>query len=335
MMSVGDKNSPRPTRLPAMGDSAVLAGLELGADRLALGLAGVGGAWGPVDEAESFATLQLALTRGVRVFDAAPSYGLAEQLLGRALAEWRGPRPVVSTKVGRVSSNSAHEEFYDFSSAGLRRSLEGSLRTLGLAQVDLLFVHEPQMVPPAERPRVVACLRELQAAGLARRLGLAGGFGAAWDGWIESGAFDVVMLFRRFDPCILDGLADDVPWLRRHRLAIYGASPLHMGLLGARHDEFVRERPNWVWGPQIDRAIRLKQIAEQHGLPLATLAHRFTFSLAELDRVVIGASNRRELESALADVGAGPLPPEVFDEVCRINAGENHQTHERHEKDRS
>src|SRR5690606_15017894 len=102
-----------------------------------------------------------------------------------------------------------------------------------------------------------------------------------------------------------------------------------------RHDEFVRERPNWVWGPQIDRAIRLKQIAEQHGLPLATLAHRFTFSLAELDRVVIGASNRRELESALADYAAGSLPVEAFDEVCRVNAGENHETHERHEMDRS
>jgi D-threo-aldose 1-dehydrogenase len=299
-----------------LGESTTFAALELGSDRLALGLAGVGGAWGPVDEAESFATLQLALARGVRVFDAAPSYGIAEQLLGRALAEWRGPRPIVSTKVGRVSSNSAHEEFYDFSSAGLRRSLEGSLRTLGLAQVDLLFVHEPQMVPPAERARVVANLREFQAAGLTRRLGLAGGFGAEWDGWIESGAFDVVMLFRRLDPCILDGLADDVPRLRRHRLAIYGASPLHMGLLGARHDEFVRERPDWVWGPQIDRAIQLQQIAHRYGLPLATLAHRFTFSLAELDRVVIGASNRRELESALADIAAGPLPAEMFDAVC-------------------
>lgn len=328
-------NNTRPTlRVDGSGPNP-LECLELGADRLALGLAGIGGAWGPVDETESFATLQLALARGVRVFDAAPSYGLAEQLLGRALAEWRGPRPIVSTKVGRVSSNSAHEEFYDFSSAGLRRSLEGSLRTLGLAQVDLLFVHEPQMVPPAERPRVVACLREFQAAGLARRLGLAGGCGADWDGWIESGVFDVVMLFRRLDLCILDGLADDLPRLRRHGLAIYGASPLHMGLLGARHDEFVRERPDWVWGPQIDRAIRLQLIADRHGLPLATLAHRFTFGLAELDRVIIGASNRRELESALADHAAGPLPAEVFDAVCRVNEGRNHQTHERHEKDRS
>lgn len=322
-MSASLTNLQRPTPFPVLGGSAALAARELGSDRLALGLAGIGGAWGPVDEAESFATLQLALARGVRVFDAAPSYGIAERLLGRALAEWRGPRPIVSTKVGRIWSNSAHEENYDFTPAGLRRCLEGSLKTLGLTRVDLLFVHEPQKVPPAERARVVANLCELQAAGLARRLGLAGGFGADWDGWIESGAFDVVMLFRRLDPCILDGLADDVPRLRRHRLAIYGASPLHMGLLGARHDEFVRERPSWVWGPQIDRAVRLKQIADLHGLPLATLAHRFTFSLAELDRVVIGASNRRELESALDDFAAGPLPAEVFDAVCRINEGRN------------
>jgi aryl-alcohol dehydrogenase-like predicted oxidoreductase len=129
-----------------------------------------------------------------------------------------------------------------------------------------------------------------------------------------------MMLFRRIDPCILNGVTEDLPRLQRAGLAIYGASPLHMGLLGARHELFLRDRPDWVWAPQIQRAIRLKTLAEKHGLSLAALAHRFTFSVNEIDRVVIGAGNRCELDSALADFKAGPLPVEPFDEVCRINS---------------
>lgn len=291
----------------------------LGNSRLALGLAALGGAWCPVDEGESLATIIHALERGVRAFDAAPSYGVAEKLLGRALAQWDGPRPVISTKVGRLPAPDVHTGRFDCSEAGLRESLECSLETLGVPVVDLLFLHEPEYVPLAERARVVAALRTFQSEGKARRLGLAGGHGEGWNGFIDSDAFDVVMLFRRLDPVIFDGLAEDLPRIRCAGLLTYGASPLHMGLLGARHDEFVRERPDWVWGPQIDRAIELKALAEKHGLPLTTLAHRFTCGLAELDRVVIGAKSRTELDQALANLAAGPLPAELFDEICQIN----------------
>jgi aryl-alcohol dehydrogenase-like predicted oxidoreductase len=311
----------KPTRRTEFGSSPQLAARGLGDGRLALGLAGLGGTWGPVDEGESLATILEALARGVMAFDAAPSYGSAEKLLGRALAQWSGPRPMVSTKVGRVPWPDLHEARFDHSDAGLRDSLRRSLDVLGLPAVDLLFLHEPEFTPMAERPRVLARLRQFKQEGLTRRLGLASGHGAGWDGLLESGVFDVVMLFRRLDPVIFDGLAEDVPRVRRQGALIYGASPLHMGLLGARHDEFVRERPHWVWGPQIDRAIRLREIAERRGMSLASLAHRFTFGLAELDRVVVGASNRVQLEAALADFAAGPLPAELFDEICRLTTG--------------
>ncbi len=307
----------RPTRLPEFGTSPALAARGLGESRLALGLAGLGGAWLPVDEEKSVDAMLAALEAGVNVFDTAPSYVSAEKMLGRALAQWRGPRPVISTKTGRLPAPSAYEANFDYSSAGLRDRVKRSLETLGLAQIDLLFLHDPQLVPLAERPRVVATMRQLQADGLARRLGLGGGDGAGWDAYVESGAFDVAMLFRRLDPCIFDGLRDDLPRVRRAGLLTYGASPLHMGLLGARHEEFLRDEPEWVWPPQRARAVQLRAIAERHGLTLPSLAHRFMFGLAEVDRVVIGASNHAQLETALADFAAGPLPPEIFDEVCR------------------
>jgi aryl-alcohol dehydrogenase-like predicted oxidoreductase len=123
------------------------------------------------------------------------------------------------------------------------------------------------------------------------------------------------MLFRRLDAAILDGLTADVPRVRQAGLATYGASPLHMGLLGGRYDEFVRERPDWVWAPQIERAVRLRALAEKHGMTLPTLAHRFLFSVAEVDRTVIGARSPAELTAALADFSAGPLPAGLFDAI--------------------
>lgn len=311
------------TCLPAMRtDTHAVSKLEsigLGASRLALGLATLGGAWHPVDEGESLATVLQALERGVRVFDAAPAYGTAELLMGRALRQWRGERPIVSTKVGRLPGQSAHVDSYDFSPAGLRDSVRRSCDNLGLARLDLVFLHEPQMLPIEQRAGVVETLQSLRAEGLINRLGLAGGHGAGWNGLVETGAFDVVMLFRRIDACILDGLTEDLPRLRRAGVAIYQASPLHMGLLGARREELTRVRPEWVWAPQIARAQQLQELAATHGMALSSLAHRFAFNLAELDRVVIGAGNRVQLDAALADFAAGPLPPELCEAVYRIN----------------
>lgn len=307
---------PRPTRREHDTPSTALERPGLGRGRVAFGLAGIGGAWGPVDPGVARETLQLSLELGLTIFDLAPSYGTAEKLLGEALASWRGPRPVISTKVGRLPAQSGHVEKFDFTPETMRASLERSLATLGVPAVDLLFLHEPQYVDPADRARVIATLRQLQADGFTRRLGIAGGHGASWDGYFETGLFDVVMLFRRLDACIFDGLPDDIPRVRRAGLAIYGASPLHMGLLGSRYDEFLRDRPDWVWADPIARAIRLRAVAERSGLTLPMLAHRFLFSVEEIDRVVIGARNPAELLDAWEAWRAGPLPADLFDAVC-------------------
>src|SRR5690606_26112483 len=129
-------------------DVEALDRLGLGSSRLALGLATLGGAWGTVDEAESRATVWHALEQGVRVFDVAPAYGAAESLLGSVLKEWCGPMPIISTKVGRIPSGSAHVGHYDYTPDGIRRSLESSLKALGRPRVDLVFLHEPHIVPP-------------------------------------------------------------------------------------------------------------------------------------------------------------------------------------------
>ena len=52
-------------------------------------------------------------------------------------------------------------------------------------------------------------------------------------------------------------------------------------------------------------------------MSLSTLAHRFAFSITEIDRVVIGARNKAQLLGTLNDWKLGILPEEVFDELIQ------------------
>jgi len=76
----------RPTWQDTFTPAAALERLGLRGDRLAFGLAGIGGAWGPVDEGVARETLRQAVEFGIGIFDVAPPYGTAEKLLGEALA---------------------------------------------------------------------------------------------------------------------------------------------------------------------------------------------------------------------------------------------------------
>ena len=83
-----------------------------------------------------------AWARGIRYFDVAPLYGLglSETRLGQFLQTRPRIEAVVSTKVGRILEGG--EVQFDYSAAGFQRSLEESLRRLGLDRVDMLYVHD-------------------------------------------------------------------------------------------------------------------------------------------------------------------------------------------------
>src|ERR1700685_1793365 len=66
----------------------------------AIGGAGYDFGWGPQEYADSIAAIHRALELGVNWIDTAAVYGLgrSEEVVARALKDWRGPRPYVFTK---------------------------------------------------------------------------------------------------------------------------------------------------------------------------------------------------------------------------------------------
>jgi len=139
---------------------------------LGLGCMGMSAFYGPSSEAESLATLEHALERGVNFFDTADVYGphTNEELLGRFL---RGRRTAVflATKFGFVSDpDNPSARTIDGRPARVAQACEDSLRRLKVDRIDLYYLHRADPKVPIED--TVGAMAALVQSGKVRYLGL-------------------------------------------------------------------------------------------------------------------------------------------------------------------
>lgn len=284
---------------------------------LVLGTAGLGGVWGEVDADASVETILKALEQGVSAIDTAPSYGDAEQFVGRALHQWTGTRPRLSTKVGRLKSHQADEAYYDYSSDGMKSSVDNSLKTLGVPAVDILFLHDPAAIRPEELENILHQMQEFKRQGYTKRLGLGGNPPKWMEPYLLDSPFDVFMEHNRLNACCIDALDTTLPLYLQRGKEYYAASPLNMGLLGCNFSAFTTNPPHWLDLKQVEKAKKVNFIAEQCRMPLPVLAHRFLLTVPYPIKTVIGAANQEQLASALLSFQAGSLPSEIYHEILR------------------
>ena len=115
---------------------------------LGLGVIGLGRPWGHIpgevpSESAAIKLLERAYEIGIRYFDSAPSYGVAEERLGKFLASLdRHERSQVriATKFGEHWDVQRQQPFVDHSYDALCRSLDASLERLG--RIDILQLHK-------------------------------------------------------------------------------------------------------------------------------------------------------------------------------------------------
>ena len=99
------------------------------------------------DEAAAIQLVHAAIDRGVTFFDTGASYsgGNAEPRLGKALSGLKTKHDlVVATKAGSYTDGQGKRR-EDFSSLGVRRTVEASLTRLGLDAIPLLHLHGPEI----------------------------------------------------------------------------------------------------------------------------------------------------------------------------------------------
>lgn len=136
-----------------------------------LGCMGMSEFYGTRDDAESLATLEAALASGIDFFDTADTYGHGhnEELVGRFLKGKRD-KVVLATKFGIVRKPGTYERRVDNSPAYIRAACEASLQRLGVAHVDLYYMHRRNPEVPIEES--IGAMAALVKAGKVKALGL-------------------------------------------------------------------------------------------------------------------------------------------------------------------
>lgn len=126
---------------------------------MGLGGTGLGNMYTAVDTEAAVATVQEAFASGIRYFDTAPVYGLglAETRLGEALRTLPRDEIVISSKVGYDLVSVPRDEVppsmwadappvradFRFTREAVLRSIEGTMKRLGVDRVDMLAIHDP------------------------------------------------------------------------------------------------------------------------------------------------------------------------------------------------
>ncbi len=148
-----------------------LGSLGLKVSRLGLGCMGMSEFYGTTDDAESIATIHLALDRGINFLDTADMYGVGknEVLVGKAI-QGRRNEVVLATKFGNQRSPDGKFLGVSGSPEYVRACCEASLQRLNVEVIDLFYQHRVDPKTPIED--TVGAMADLVKQGKVRYLGL-------------------------------------------------------------------------------------------------------------------------------------------------------------------
>ncbi|MDN5906197.1 MAG: aldo/keto reductase [Micrococcaceae bacterium] len=299
---------------------------ELG--RLGFGAAGIGNLYKAMPDDQATAIVEAAWDSGVRYFDTAPHYGLglSERRLGAVLATKPRDQFVISTKVGRLlapnpdalpggSNAGARDDegfdvpatsrrVWDFSEAGIRRSLEESLERLGLDRVDIAYLHDPDVHDlQAGIDQGLPALEKLRAEGLIRAIGVGTNSAQAALECVEASDLDLVMLAGRYT--LLE--QPDGPLLERcleRGTGLVNVGVYNSGLL-ARAEVSDDAHYNYEQAPRemVQRARELASICQDFGVELPKAALQFSLRHPAVVNVTVGASSSSQMVSNAERMG--------------------------------
>ena len=295
---------------------------------LGFGTAPLGNLFRPLADETARATLAAARAAGFGYWDTAPFYGfgLSERRLGDAL---RGSDHVLSTKVGRVLNPVAgpidantprhgyatpmpFEPVYDYSYDAVMRSFEESLQRLGLARIDLLYIHDiGRMTHGDENPFRMAeltsggglrALEELRSSGAIAGFGMGVNEIAACLDVMDHARLDVILLAGRYTLLEQNALDELFPRCVEAGTAIVVGGPYNSGILALGTKMGAPLYYNYEPAPAqiIDKVRRIEMVCDGHGVPLAAAALQFPLAHPLVASVIPGLDSSERVQQTVA-----------------------------------
>jgi D-threo-aldose 1-dehydrogenase len=289
------------------------------------GLGGVplGNEFAVVTDKDAYAILEAAWSAGIRYYDVSPWYGLglAERRFGSFFHNKKRSEYVISSKVGKLLkasstarnrelfpfSPSPNDVIFDYTSSGVRRSIEDSLQRLGIDSLDIVFVHDissdNNLLPTSWQEQFdIATKGAFPELTRMREQGLIKGWGIG-----VNTPEPILRVLREADPdvCLMasqyslidhkNALNQLFPAVRRKNTSLVVGSALNAG--------FISGSPRYNYGKEsykipaefLEKRKKLREVAENHGVELRTAALQFSASPDVAAALIVGASSEQQI----------------------------------------
>ncbi|MGO4136941.1 aldo/keto reductase [Rhizobium brockwellii] len=314
---------------------------------LGFGTAPLGNMFRDIPDDEANATVEAAWEAGTRFFDTAPFYGagLAEIRLGKNLSRRKRDDYVLSTKVGRIildEVNTGPQEFgdkgtlfqygrknkviFDYSADGTKRSIEGSLKRLGVDRLDFVWIHDIAQdfygdewlaMFEAARTGAMKVLDKLRDEGVIKGWGL--GVNKVEPVEIMLGLSEVrpsgTLLAGRYT--LLDhdyALQRLMPKAQEKGVQIVVGGPYSSGILaGGAHFEYSAAPPEIV-----TKVEKIKKTAARYDVSIKSAALQFCLAHPASAAVIPGASKPERIAEDHAALNAA-IPGDFWQELRQDN----------------
>src|ERR1041385_6104584 len=292
------------------------------------------GMWGMADwtnsnDDESLQSLQAAVDQGCNFFDTAYAYGngRSEGLLGQIVKANPGKRLYTATKIPpknlKWPATPEYTLMDSYPPDHVEEYVHRSLENAKLYQFDLMQFHTWSDEWMRD-DRWFYRLDDMRSQKLINAIGISINRWEPWNGIraVRSGQIDAVqVIYNIFDQNPEDEL---FPACREMDVAVIARVPFDEGTLTGtltkdstwpegdwRNSYFVPE--NLI--PSVERADALKPVAERAGVTLPEMALRFILSDPTVSTIIPGMRKTKNVESNVAASDAGPLPPELVEEL--------------------
>ena len=255
-------------------------------------------------EEEAYAIMDAAWSLGITDFDTADAYGggRSETWIGR----WRartGNEPTLTTKV--FHSVEGDPDDHGLARERILRQIDGSLARLGVEQVDMYLIHEPDPATPIEE--TLDALEELVRAGKVNAIG-ASNVDVAW---LELAGDRVQWVQNSYS--LLDRELEDVlVYCADQGIGFSPFSPLAGGWLAGKYRRGEAPPPGsrMTMRPEpylhldseavYDGLDRLAAAAAERGVDMPTLAFTWLLTDPRIAAVVVGPRRPGHLDPAIA-----------------------------------
>jgi D-threo-aldose 1-dehydrogenase len=309
--------------------------------RLGFGAASIGGLFASVEDEGAAATIDRAWRLGIRYFDVAPlyGYGTGERRLGAALHDRPRDEYVLSTKVGRLvrpagdippgadidrqvldgrddayySDIGDRRIVFDYSAAGVVRSLEESLERLGTDRIDLAFIHDPDDHWQAVIEGAYPALHRLREQGVVRAIGVGIKQSALLVRFARETEMDAFLVAGRYTLLDQDALPELLPLCAERGISVLIGGVMNSGVLADP-----RPGAHFDYGPAspeiLDRARRLAGACERRGVPLRAAAIQFPMAHPAVAGLIAGVRRVEHLDEYPGFMRR-PIPPALWDDL--------------------